>query len=224
MLEVIGAEIEDKINEINEYMTLLTFLSRSEYISNEIEEKLMVDNHLIKTLKGSVFLLLYNLIEGTMRELVIAVHDSIAETQTPFEELRAELQERVIKRASGEGVEISRILQKISGNISINLHNATLSKKDIFSANIDHEEIQKVSKIYGFSTATEFSNTGHGRYLSKVKNLRNDLAHGNETFAAVGSRNSLEEINEICREVTGYVLEIFDNVVDCASNKNYARA
>ncbi|RZA09992.1 MAG: hypothetical protein EOO68_00005 [Moraxellaceae bacterium] len=224
MLEVIGAEIESKINEINEYLRLLTFLSRSECIENQSEEKLMVDNHLIKTLKGSVFLLLYNLIEGTMRELVIAVHDSIAETQTPFDELRVELQERIIKRATGEGVGISEVLQKISGNISINLHNATLSKKDIFSANIDHQEIQKVSKIYGFSTATEFANTGHGRHLSKVKKLRNDLAHGNETFATVGSRNTIEEINDICCEVTGYILGIFDNVVDCASNKNYARA
>lgn len=95
MLDFTIEDLEAREGEIQEYLKLLAFLDDSSEITNEGGEKLIVDNHLIKTLKGSVYLLLYNLIEATMRESLSAIHDKISETNTRFEQLGESLQRRI---------------------------------------------------------------------------------------------------------------------------------
>jgi hypothetical protein len=210
-------------NELEKYLALIEFLNVSEVIKNENGLQLEVSNLLIKTIKGSVYLLLYNLIEATMREAVISIHDKISDSGSSFNDLREELQHKILYRARRDKIALKNVLAEVGGDISLNIHQATLCAQDLFSGNIDNLEVKAVAKTYGFSHSTTYSATGHGQHLKEVRKNRNDLAHGNKMFSGIGSNTSIEHIRALSIEVISYIYEISDNIVDCLDNKSYLK-
>jgi hypothetical protein len=216
-------DLDVREKEINEYLELIEFLDNSRTIHNN-QDEFTITPLLIKTVKGSIYLLLYSLVESTMREAVIAIHDEITSSNTRFDSLRDELQTKILNRAKRDGISVTTLISGISGNISLNLHKITLDKKNIFSGNIDREEIKKTADIYGFSSSVDFATTGHGEQLLKVKNNRNNLAHGNKTFSGVGGENSIEELKKFSGKVICYMYEIIDNILDSLEDKLYLKS
>lgn len=220
-MEIIIEDLKTKEKEIEEYLELVQYLSGSKTLKNNEGKEKIINTQLIKTLKGTVYLLLYNLIESTMRDSIVAIHDKISENETPFEQLREKLQRKILFRAKNDNINIDNLFTKIKNNISLEIHAATLNKKQLFSGNINRDEIQKIADVYGFDYATNYENTGHGKHLDKVKTNRNNLAHGNKTFSQVGENNSIEELKQLSKEIISYIYEIHDNIVDYVDNKNY---
>ncbi len=62
-------DLSKREKEIEEYFKLIKFVN-GQILSNNNGQQFEVNPLLIKTLKGAVFLLLYNLIESTMREAI----------------------------------------------------------------------------------------------------------------------------------------------------------
>jgi len=75
-----------------------------------------------------------------------------------------------------------------------------------FSGNLDAREIRNISRKIGFS---EVSN---GRNLNEIKNKRNRLAHGEQTFYGVGKDYSLQDLTEFKDETFTFLQEFIDNV------------
>jgi hypothetical protein len=219
----ITEDLDVRKEELDKYLDLIEFLNTSELIENDSGEILAISNLLIKTTKGSVYLLLYNLIEATMREAVVSIHDGINDSGSSFDDLHEKLQLKILQRARRDNISFTNMLNGINGSISLNAHQATFSTKDLFSGNIDKDEIVSVASTYGFSHDTNFASTGHGRHLRKVKKNRNDLAHGNKMFSGIGGDASIEEIRSLSNEVISYIYEITDNIVDCVNEKSYLR-
>jgi len=222
-VEYIIQELDDRKEELDAYLKLIEYLNNSQTISNEKGDQLEVTSLLIKTTKGSVYLLLYNLIEASMRGAVVTIHDSISASGVAFDKLREELQEKILIRARKDKISIPKLVSNLGGSISTNLHQATLISKDLFSGNIDRDEIKSVADIYGFSTSTNYLATGHGRHLAVVKRNRNGLSHGNVTFSGVGGRTPIEELRVLVDEVISYMYEISDNIVDSLERKLYLK-
>lgn len=216
-------DLDDRKDEIEEYLRLITFLDSSTKITNQDDQNFEITSLLVKTIKGSVYLLLYNLVESTMREAVVAIHDDITASNSAFDELRQELQKKVILRAKQDGVAVKALQASLSNDISMNFHKATLRKKTLFSGNIDREKIKAVAQTYGFSYETVYQHTSHGEQLDTVKQHRNDLAHGNKTFAGIGSEKSAQELQAFSEKVIAYIYAIFDNISDSLEHKKYLR-
>ncbi|NIB43104.1 hypothetical protein HBA55_26075 [Pseudomaricurvus alkylphenolicus] len=222
-MDQIIEDLDDRKSELDEYLRLIEFLNASRSLSNDQGAELEVSSLLVKTTKGSVYLLLYNLVEATMRGAVVAIHDNISSSGATFNDLRETLQSKILYRAKRDKISIKSIISGTRGDLALNLHEATLNSKDLFSGNIDGGEIKKVAEVYGFSSNTHFPATGHGRHLSAVKQNRNDLAHGNKTFSVVGSGTTIEELRELSDEVISYIYEISDNIVDSLESRTYLR-
>ena len=173
---------------------------------------------LAKTLKANGFLLLYNLVESTMRNAIVAIFDEFKNQAISFDQLKPQIKMIVIQNLKKRSLEeIHRQINEIYTDIII----ATFDSEKLFSGNVDARLIKKIAKKYGFSYQTDFAKTKNGKNLKAVKENRNDLAHGDKSFNEVGRDNSIEVLLEIKQEVIEYLRQILENIKTYLDNQEY---
>lgn len=177
-----------------------------------------IDSDLEKTLKASGFLLLYNLVESTMRNAIEAIFDELKSQNVSFDEVRPELKKIVLKNF--KKLNSDKILLNITV-ISLDIISACFNKEDLFSGNIDGKLIKAIANEYGFSYTTDPIKTGNGSDLLTIKSNRNDLAHGIKSFAEIGRDKSADELLKIKNKVIRYLRQILLNIEKYLANKEY---
>ncbi len=145
----------------------------------------------LKTLKASGFILLYNLLEATMRNAIQAIFDELQAKGVSYDQIRPELKKIVLKYLNKRSPD--EIFSKIT-DISLDIITVCFDREDLFSGNIDGQKIRKTAQDYGFSYQTNPRQTNNGIDLFTVKTNRNDLAHGLKSFAEVGREHSANEL------------------------------
>lgn len=181
-----------------------------------------LSSELEKTLKANGFLLLYNLVESTMRNAIEAIFDDLRSKGISFDKIKPEIQITVLQNLQicFKNSSAQNIHSKIS-QISIDIITATFETEKMFSGNVDARVIRERAKKYGFSHSTDCSKTKDGQNLLVVRENRNDLAHGNKSFEEVGRDKTIEELLEIKEEVVEYLRQILENIKDYLDNKEY---
>ena len=168
---------------------------------------------LFKTLKANGFLLLYNLVESTMKNAIEAIFDEFKVRGVSFDACREEVRKIVLTNLKRHNVE--KILPALSA-ISIDVVVATFRKDELFDGNVDARRIRAVADKYGFRRSNAKSDE-----LLTVKTNRNDLAHGNKSFADVGRDYDVERLETIKSEVVTFLEEQLDNVADYITKQSY---
>ncbi|MGS7968042.1 MAE_28990/MAE_18760 family HEPN-like nuclease [Escherichia coli] len=217
-------DFDERSGEILAYLDLLKFIeyAGAELISSDDKEhKFSITAQSRKTLKGAVYILLYNLIESTMREAICLIHETIYDRNVEFDKLRKNIRSEILKRLKNESVNIESLVNRLTKGISCGISYGTFNKKKIFSGNIDREEIKEKSKIYGFSTYSDYTHTKHGEKLATAKQHRNDLSHGNVSFAEIGKNVSYQDLENISLEVIAYLDAIANNIEHYINNNEY---
>jgi len=220
-MDLIKEDLQSRADEISEFLELINFFESTEKITNEQGSTYSIQPSLKNTLKGKVFLLLYNLIESTMRESISHIHESLEGQEISFNQLRNEFRKEILKRAKSEKIGLDTLLNNTTTDISKQILNATFKKSGLFSGNIDHKEICKQAKIYGFLINTEYGQTKHGSNLETIKDKRNDLAHGNTSFAEIGNSYSYEELESFTKEVICYLESITTHIANYLNQRDY---
>lgn len=218
-------DFDNRTDEILAYLDLLKFIEHAgaELLSaDDHENTFTITAQSRKTLKGAVYILLYNLIESTMREAICFIHETIYEKNIHFDQLKSNLKTEILKRLKSDSVSIENLMAKLTTKgLSCGISYGTLNKKKLFSGNIDREEIVEKSRIYGFSPRTEYSQTKHGEKLAIVKQHRNDLAHGNVSFAELGKNFSYQDLENVSLEVIAYLDAIANNIEHYINTNGY---
>lgn len=217
-------DFDIRSGEILAYLDLLRFIENagSELLSSEnLQNKFTISSESRKTLKGAVFILLYNLIESTMRESICFIHDTIYDRDTEFENLKKNLKVEILKRVKGDSVNIIELVDGLTKGLSYDISIGTFNKKKLFSGNIDRDVINEKSKVYGFSTSSDYSQTKHGERLSTIKQHRNDLAHGNVSFSEIGKNVTYQDLESISLEVIAYLDAIANNIEHYVHSNGY---
>lgn len=177
-----------------------------------------IDPELVKTLKASGFLLLYNLVESTMRNAIQAIFEEIRTQGVSFDEVRPELKKIVLKNFKKRNHD--KLILSIT-TISLDIISACFDKEDLFSGNIDGKLIKSTAIDYGFSHTTDPMKTGNGQDLLTIKSNRNDLAHGIKSFAEVGRDQTAENLLKIKNKVVSYLRQILLNIENYLDKKEY---
>ena len=81
--------------------------------------------------------------------------------------------------------------------------------------------ITETARNYGFSFDTDYSKTKHGKHLEDIMYHRNDLAHGNKSFAEVGQKVSIKDLLKVKEEVIEYLQQILQNIQDYLDKQEY---
>ena len=171
-----------------------------------------------KTLKANGLLLLYNLVESTMRNAIVAIFDELKNQAISFDQLKPEIKMIVLQNLKKRSLEeIHLQINQISTDIII----ATFYPKKLFSGNVDARLIKEIAEKYGFSYQTEPTKTKNGEKLVDIKDKRNDLAHGVKSFKEVGQGKTIEDLLKIKEEVIEYLRQILENIKTYLDNQEY---
>jgi len=223
-MQTVILDFNTRVQEINEYFSFLEGLDNktikltsSENIDEE-KNKLIDYNLLTKTLKANSFLLLYNLIESSMRNAIEAIFDELKGKKISFNAVRVEIKKVVLENFKNRSP--NKIHSQIK-DISLDIITAGFDSKKLFSGNIDRDEITKTARRYGFSFDTDYAKTKHGENLYDIMEKRNDLAHGNKSFSEIGKSISIGDLLKIKNEVIEYIGQILKNIETYLNNKEY---
>lgn len=182
----------------------------AEYSSHEHEE-------LLKTFKATCYLLLYNLVESTMRNAIEAIFDELEEKQASYDDCREELKKEILKNFKKRDME--KLLPKLL-SLARDVVHETFERSETFAGNLDARTIKATAKRFGFAEPA-----GNKYWmLQTIKDARNDLAHGVKSFADVG-RNASPSDLELARSQTVEILtETLQNIENYLKKQEYLTA
>ena len=221
-------DFENRKTEIENYFKFLTIFdddnTKIQYDKDgvTVTEKIQPQFQII--LIANAFLILYNLIESTVRNSIIEIYTKIEDDEIAFEELSENLQKIWIRQTTDKLKE-NNFKPETLQNYVLNLAKNILQKETIklandkmdFSGNLDAKEIRKLATKIGFDKVV------NGRNLEEIKNKRNRLAHGEQTFYDVGKDFSVGELNDFKNETFVYLSDVINNIERFIIDKIYVQ-
>ncbi|PCI29086.1 MAG: hypothetical protein COB67_04940 [SAR324 cluster bacterium] len=217
---------EERIDEVNEFFKYLEILSDRKTKIIQSDKKVHIEGDFLAILKSNGILLLYNLIESTVRFLIENIFHDISIRQCHFDELNSVFKEAIFKNLKDISPEnsIKRLL-----NVSFDIIQLGCNPKKDFSGNIDIRKIKEIGKKYGIifrfqsleadpNFSSEFKQN-----LQTVKIKRNDLSHGNLTFIECGKGTSLEKLNQYRQSTESSLRSLFGEIENYICEQGYLK-
>lgn len=211
-------EYNKRLHEVEVYFETLKMLDNGscsikciDILGNETTKE--IDSELSTILKANGFLLLYNLIESTIRKSIDAVITSMHTSSVTFRNLSEELRKLWIKQEGKNSNE-----EKIMSIAKIVLENGLLTfKKDFIniSGNIDAQEIRKILKQVGGNEIRD------GRCLKAIKDKRNHLAHGDFSFSEIGKDYTVRDLITYKDDTKDYLSKVLGEIQNFIDNQKY---
>ena len=211
-------EFQKRIKEVDIYFQTLDLLDKGRCkisctdIQGNVFEK-EIDNELSKILKANGFLLLYNLIEATIKtsidEIFFAIHSSNITFKSLTDNLKSLWINQEIKDLKDNTFNVATLRTKVM-NISESILKSelTIFKSECvnISGNIDAKKIREIAKQFGYNEPKD------GGGLLTIKNKRNHLAHGEYTFAEIGKDYTVGDLVKFKDETELYLTEVLSNI------------
>ena len=224
-------EFDKRIDEINIYFQLLTTIDKGDchihcQTINGVVNVEPVDVELIKILKANGFLLLYNLLEATIRKSLEAIFSAIHIENLTFQQLSDNLKKLWINQKAlplKEGLDavtydkIRGLLEDVAKSIIENQIMQLETECIRISGNIDARSIREIATKIGFEQ------TSDGSSLLTIKNKRNHLAHGEFTFGEIGKEVSVNDMIKYKDGACAYLTDVLTNVKDYIDNKKFVK-
>jgi hypothetical protein len=211
------AEFEDRRRQVRHYLAIVLAAERRAAIgkvSKAHERRLL-------TLRAGSFLLLYNLIEATIRGAIDAIHDQIVTERVSFELLTLEMRKEVMRRFI---LDATPAKHHTMVEFPIEFVAIALDQGIKLAGNVDARLIRKLSSVYGFSSATSADRTWNGSDLRTVKDKRNALSHGFQSYEDIGRDYPAGELLAITRRSLAYISEILKNISTYLDDQQYMQA
>ena len=231
---------QEKVDEINKYFEFVQFLDiygleNSRILKTKSRPDFKIDSNLEKVLKGNCYLMLYNLVEGSLVESINAIFVDINQNAIPFVQLtpaykqiwlkyKYHLVQSKPKKSNDKHTNMDTDLEKTIQELDLFTINTFKEKKysptkikeyESFDDYKAYLKVIKVSDISGnldariirddLSRIYDFEVPMRCDELLDVKNARNKLAHGEETFSDAGKRNTIQELTQMKVEVIKYL-------------------
>lgn len=221
--------LESRVEEVNLYFDFLYKVidRRAElslerpFVAGEPDERDVehISSSVLNTLKANGFLLLYNMVEATVRLAIGSIRDFIESQGHSFDDLHGSMRSFLASQMSNDGVR--GMVMKSPHPVGKAILIAGFDAGRLLGGNIHHDTLQNIGKKFGFSVETDPALTKGGKRLTEVKEKRNQLAHGHLSFIECGRDTPIDEIIEIKGEVIHYLTQILANIEAYLTNKQY---
>jgi len=224
MKSTLIADFNANAQEVTQYLIFLKRLDQDLIKLTMKKDKTKSINLSLKnTLMATGFVLLYNLVESTMRSGIQAIFDELKDKKISFDDVNQQVKKIVINNLKDkDNKSTDDILSQVEV-ISLDIISVTFNSDRLFSGNIDGKKIKKIAEMYGFSCETNTKKTRNGEDLQRIKDHRKDLTHGFKSFGEVGKDITANELFEIQRKVICYLREILTNIESYISNQEYLK-
>ena len=148
MTSILFQDFDERSKEVSKYFL---FLKNLEQNSIQLSMKSLkgnakiksIDSELLKTLKASGFLLLYNLVEATMRNAIEAIFDELQSKGVSYDLVRPELKKIVLKNFKKRSLD--KLFSSIK-SISLDIIAVGFDEQELFSGNVDGRLIKDIAR------------------------------------------------------------------------------
>jgi len=220
------SDFEQRKDEVDEYFSFLETLNNENvslmYSDIDGVKNIQISQKLHKIFIANTFLLLYNIVESTVRNSIVEIYNKIQDDEISYKFLSEKIKQIwlqkkrktfIIKDEGDESIE--KKLQNIIEEI-INIEIIVLTKKDIhISGNIDAQEIRNLANKIGFEISRD------GRHLEDIKIKRNRLAHGEQTFYEIGKDFTYNELNNYKQNTFEHLEDVIEKIEKFINEKKY---
>lgn len=236
MSVALRGDFDTRVVEIEKYFDFLKHLEDDNVILTKHDKSTTIkldDDHL-KIFKANGFLLLYNLIESTVLNSVIAIFDEIQVKGLCYNQVSEKVKKYWFKYKykHDDNIKEDNLYEKFYNIVEDIVKNVTLDliNKLEYGGSIDAKRIKDIAGSLGadFDYA-DYDKEKHGKVLVEIKSKRNLLAHGNESFANIGKDityygiETLEgadvKINSFgLQHFKKFTIEHLEKFIDCIEN------
>lgn len=207
-------DFDDRRRQVRHYLAIVLSVERKTGLGTATRAQ----ERRLLTLRAGTFLLAYNLIEATMRGAIEAIHDKIMTEQVPFDLLTLPLRQETVRRFK---LDADPAIHHTMADFSSEFVTVAFDRGIKLSGNVDARYIRELGACYGFSCETSRERTWGGVDLLTIKNNRNDLAHGRQTFEDVGRDYPSRELLALTRRSLAYMAEILGNIAVYLNCRGY---
>lgn len=226
MLSVIN-DFNTRVQEIDIYFKLLDNVINKDaklfFPANKTHKFKDFDSELVKVMKANSFLLIYNLIESSVKLSITEIYDSITLTGNKYDDLSEQIRKIWIlenyKNFKNRGTDF--IFGAIS-DIAEDIIDIKFRSEKVISGNIDGRKVSEFAAQIGFSNTTHHL-AKNGVKLYQVKKLRNDLAHGSISFSECGRQYTYEDLFETKQQVIIYLRGILNNIKKYVDDEKFKK-
>jgi hypothetical protein len=231
----VKSDFEKRKSEINEYLEFIEVIYAEEKeieimfkknVKHKRKQKFQVSDQLQKVLIANSFLLMYNLIEATIRNSIDEIFADLQNNSIDYNKLSDKLKKIFLfqknKNLKDGNFNLDTLNKQIDVLICSVLNSETIvldkSKLD-FSGNLDAKKIRSIAADYGFGQPSI-----NGDNLLVIKNKRNHLAHGDFSFSEIGKDYTVSELLDFKNQTFNFLNEVINNIESYITNKDYSKA
>ncbi|EXB48654.1 hypothetical protein J522_0229 [Acinetobacter baumannii 146457] len=226
-------EFDEKCLEIERFLELVDDLDRGAdnhllFKNQESNwDKKVISREVQKTLRASCYLLIYNLLESTTCDALDAIHQTLSSEQTDLQALSNNLKKIIFSNLK-DGLTDKGVQQIIQNQVDLRV--IVLShgydKRNFLSGNFDIDAVKKIERRYGFDL--HIVNGQNGFYdptiIKTIKNKRNALAHGSESFEQCGQNIPVFSMREKYTHAKNALLALFNGINNFINEKKYLKS
>lgn len=226
---VLIIQFDNRVQEIELYYSFLRALlvEKAEHLSTPHNPSAFrVNDDLARMLKANAFLLLYNLVESSIRDGLTRIYDSVQNDRLTYDRLCVALRKIWIddrfRPDPSRQFEATtrRVFDLVDAVITSQLVSFDPTHLPI-AGNIDGAKVRDLAKRYGFSPRTSPRTKG-GTALLGVKSQRNNLAHGVKSFVECGRDETFRSLLSTKSQVVMYLRQILKNIEKYIADRGFA--
>ena len=181
-----------------------------------------------KVMKASAFLLIYNMVESSIRSAFQHVYERIEGEARWFGTVAPKFRELWIRQRFRE-MNLDSASPRNFRELAADLTNAVLEQNTVrltaeklpVAGSLNAKRIRDVCELHGVSVVVDPQAHG-GLQLETVRQLRNDLAHGHVGFAACGRDHGVSDLIRINDEAILFIKGILENIREFVDQAEYA--
>lgn len=191
-------------------------------------------DNLYKILRANCFLILYNLIESTIHIAIQTLYDEINTQQLSYESVDKHIQtlfikQKTIKFSKSEMKQenITKAVKEIIDDAVVRHASINLGTELVdyaIQGNINFKLIEKIKhdhKLFGSIQEQRLKHITLEGAFEIIKDNRNALAHGRESFLEVGRNSPIEDILIYKELILSYLSDFLAHVEIYLENEKY---
>lgn len=177
-------------------------------------------------LKANSFVVLYNLVEASIKNFVISIYDEVSMQKLNYNDICNELKKMWIdvyyNDLSHTTTNYSQHKEKAKNMIEfiISESKVEFGGEVKLSGNADLKQIKEIFNKHGMMITPEITQKV-GKGLLEVKNKRNHIAHGNVSFIEGGRDSTIDDLNQYKDEIIKFLRALNLEVSEYLDNQKY---
>ncbi|MFM8295124.1 MAG: MAE_28990/MAE_18760 family HEPN-like nuclease [Microcystaceae cyanobacterium] len=216
-------ELQERSQEVRRYCLFLkaveTDFIKLRFVNYPLHKIKNFDPELEKMLKATVFLLLYNLVESTMRGIIEYIYDTLRNHNVSFDDLNQNFQNHIINISGKTSLKNKEWERGIATDIII----FAAEQEGSFAGNLDAKKIKEILTDYGIQLSSKTRRTNSGRDLEVIKASRKDLAHGHRSFSETSRDYTSDDLLKMQKQVIFYLKEVLQDVKNYVNEQKYLK-